>query len=99
MAEAGVDGDEVVGEGKQQEGPGKESGGRDAAAQGEAEAEESSDGEEGEVERAAGFVVPGLVGGVGTPAQKKTMRRATSAAKWAGWAAMKVLAAAPRMAT
>src|SRR5580704_15884028 len=33
MAEAGVDGDQVIRDGQQQEGPGEESGGRDAAAQ------------------------------------------------------------------
>src|ERR1039458_2301870 len=59
-----MDGDQVVGDGQQDEGEGEDAGGGNASAKGECEAEKADDGEEGEVEGAAGFVVPGLVGGV-----------------------------------
>ena len=81
MAEAGVDGDQIVGDGQQEEGPGEEAGGGDAAAQGEGETEQSGEREEGEVEGAAGFDVPRGVGGLGDADPEE--KDAAGAPRWA----------------
>ena len=51
--------------GRSRKAHGEEAGGGNAAVQGEREAEESGERDEGEVEHAAVFDVPGVVGGVG----------------------------------
>src|SRR5580704_5590623 len=75
VAEAGLDRDEVVGEGQQGEGPREEDGSGDALLQCKREAEESGEADEAIVENAEGFVQDSFFGGFGDadPVEVKTL--------------------------